>query len=151
MTGQRRPSFCDGTRPDRVTTVATGTHKVVILGISNDAPLIYRRPVAVLSIRARSTIHRNGRAVTPARLKSPTTRVSNICCHRNGYIGHFWLLKWCPAPLSQTCGRYRYPSKTKDTSKWPGGHPSLFALPFFSEPPHFVLPEACLRKMDAAA
>ena len=49
-TGQRRPSFCDATRPDRVTTVATGTHKVVILGISNDAPLTYRRLVGVISI-----------------------------------------------------------------------------------------------------
>ena len=34
------------------TTVVTGTDKVVSLGISNDAPLTYRRPVAIISIRS---------------------------------------------------------------------------------------------------
>ena len=53
MTGQRRASYCDATRPDRVTTAATGTHKVVILGISNDVPLTYHGLVAVLGIRAK--------------------------------------------------------------------------------------------------
>ena len=42
MTGQRRPSFSDTTRSERVTIVVTATVKMVILGISNDAPLIYR-------------------------------------------------------------------------------------------------------------
>ena len=52
-------------RPDQITTVVTGTDKRVI---SNDAPLTYRRLVAVTGIRVRQKIRRNDRAVTPVSL-----------------------------------------------------------------------------------
>ena len=74
MTGQWCGSVGKTPPPERLATVVTRQGKVVLLGISNDAPLTYRRRVAIISMEARSTIRRNDWAVTLVSIQYPAGR-----------------------------------------------------------------------------
>ena len=108
---------------------------MVILGISNVAPRIYGRLMAVISIHSGQKICRSDRAATAVMLQNCVTRPDNNC-----YLGTARVFISNDNPL--TYRRHVAVTGIRVRQK------TLSALPPFSEPPHFVPPKAGLRKMD---